>query len=138
LDFYIEGKKLSILNFHSRPYNKDPESEIKALSNYVIDSFNSSLIVAGDFNVPENKSVFDALKKSGFKPGIENQKTTLKKKCDRVEYLNHAIDNIFYSKDIKKLNGKIIDFVKACDNLDESNMLSDHLPVQLVFSLVRN
>lgn len=36
LDFYLADKKLTILNFHSRPYNKNPEEEITAKANTVL------------------------------------------------------------------------------------------------------
>lgn len=136
LNLYTQGKKFSLVNFHSRPYNKDPESEILALSNYAIDSLNSTpTIIAGDFNVDEKMPVFNRLKKSGYQTAISNQKTTLKWNCDRDNYLNYAIDNIFYSKDINKVKGKAIDFVRFCAELEDARKLSDHLPVLLTFSL---
>ncbi|WP_074537365.1 endonuclease/exonuclease/phosphatase family protein [Cellulophaga baltica] len=135
LDFYLSEKKFTILNFHSRPFDKDPESEIKALTNYITNSSNSALLIAGDFNVDEKKEVFDTLKSNGFNASISNQKTTLKKACTQNEYLNHPIDNIFYSRGINKLKSKVIDFVNVCDNLDKARKLSDHLPVYLKFSI---
>lgn len=135
LDFYMSEKKFTILNFHSRPFNKDPESEIKALTKYVTNSSNTPMLIAGDFNVDENKAVFIDLKKNGFTAAVSNQKTTLKRTCDQNEYLNYAIDNIFYSQNINKLKAKIIDFVRFCDNLEKARKLSDHLPVYLKFSI---
>lgn len=101
LHFYIEGKPFTVVNFHSRPYNKDPESEIRALSTYVTDSLKTPLIIAGDFNVDEKMPVFNSLKKSGYQTAITNQKTTLKWSCERTDYLNHPIDNIFILKIFK-------------------------------------
>ncbi|NYJ28602.1 endonuclease/exonuclease/phosphatase family protein [Allomuricauda sp. ARW1Y1] len=135
LDLYVEGNKFTLINFHSRPYNKDPESEIIALSNFIIDSLETPLIIAGDFNVDEKIPVFDFLKDNGFKAAISNAKTTLKRKCDGTDYLNHPIDNIFYSQDIYKTEGKTIDFVKFCDELEDARKLSDHLPVLLRFKI---
>lgn len=135
LNFYIGNKKLTLVNFHSRPYNKDPESEIKALSNFSIDSLSPPLIIAGDFNVDERKPIFDILKSKGYAPAIINQKTTLKRACKRVEYLNYPIDNIFYSNGIEKLEGGVIDFVRFCDRLERARKLSDHLPVFLKFKM---
>lgn len=138
LELYTQGKRLTVVNFHSRPYNKDPESEIRALSNYVIDSLGSKtspLIIAGDFNVDEKMSVFDRLKKAGYRSAIRDQKTTLKRTCDGTEYLNHPIDNIFYSKNIRKIKGGVLDFVRFCDELEKARKLSDHLPVFLTFGL---
>nr|WP_299214929.1 endonuclease/exonuclease/phosphatase family protein [uncultured Allomuricauda sp.] len=135
LNFYLNEKKFTVVNFHSRPYNKDPESEIEALSKFVIDSLKAPVIISGDFNVDEKKHIFSTLKKEGYMPTITNQKTTLKRTCKRNDYLNHPIDNIFYSKDIYKVEGGVIDFVRFCDQLEEARKLSDHLPVFLKFNL---
>lgn len=136
LDLYTQEKKFSVLNFHSRPYNKDPESEIKALSKFALDSLSSDpLIIAGDFNVDEKMPVFNTLKKSGYQTAISNKKTTLKWTCEEKEYLNYPIDNILYSKGIHKIEGRVIDFVKFCEQLEKARKLSDHLPVFLSFRL---
>lgn len=135
LHFYLDQKELTILNFHSRPYNKDPESEIRAINALVLDSLKTPLILAGDFNVDEKKPVFDPLKSAGYRPAITNQKTTLKRVCKRGDYLNYPIDNIFYSKDVEKIEGGIIDFVRFCDKLEKARKLSDHLPVFLKFKI---
>src|SRR5690606_1546763 len=135
LEFYLEGKKFSMVNYHSRPYNRDPESEIQALSKHVIEFLDTPLIIAGDFNVDEKMPIFNTLKKAGFTATITDQKTTLKRKCDGMEYLNYPIDNIFHSKDIQKIEGKAIDFVRFCDQLEQARKLSDHLPVYLKFRI---
>lgn len=135
LDFYLGGKQFSMVNFHSRPYNKDPESEIEALTNYIIKSLKAPLIIAGDFNVDEKMPIFNSLKKAGYQATITGQKTTLKKSCNGIEYLNYPIDNVFHSKDIKKIEGKAVDFVRSCELLEQARELSDHLPVYLRFSL---
>src|SRR5690606_6511465 len=92
-DFYVDGKKFTVINYHSRPYNRDPESEIRALSHYILDALEGPVILAGDFNVDQKMPVFDTLKKAGFKAAISNQRTTLKRNCGENEYLNYAIDN---------------------------------------------
>lgn len=135
LDFYINKKKFSIVNFHSRPYNKNPESEIRALSDFVSDFVESPLIIAGDFNINQTKPIFDGLKSIGFTPAINNEKTTLKKACKQNKYLNYSIDNIFFSKEINQIESKVIDFVKFCENLEKARKLSDHLPVFFKFSI---
>ncbi len=135
LNFYLNEQKIAVVNFHSRPYNKDPESEIKALSGFVLDSLKTPLIIAGDFNVDERKPIFDALKSAGYSSAITNQKTTLKRSCKRQSYLNYPIDNIFFSDNIKKTEAGVIDFVKFCNRLEEARKLSDHLPVFLRFTL---
>lgn len=135
IDFYITDKKLSLINFHSRPHNKNPEDEIKALTQYIINSDSSPLVLAGDFNVNEAKPVFDSIKTNGYTAAITNQKTTLKKACDGFEYRNHPIDNVFYSSSLLKTESGVLDFVRTCDNLEKARKLSDHLPVFLRFEL---
>jgi len=135
LDFYVNNKKLSVVNYHSRPYNKNPEAEIKALTKYLVKLLNTNLILVGDFNVNEAKPIFNNLKGNGFTAAITKQKTTLKRVCKQHNYLNYPIDNIFYSKHIKKKDSGIIDFVRFCENLEKARKLSDHLPVFLKFSL---
>lgn len=135
IDFYIADKKLSLINFHSRPHNKNPEAEIKAITQYIMSTSSTPLILAGDFNVNEAKPVFDTFKTKGFTAALINEKTTLKKACDGFEYRNHPIDNVFYSNTILKTKSGVLDFVRACDNLEKARKLSDHLPVFLRFSL---
>ncbi|WKB82755.1 endonuclease/exonuclease/phosphatase family protein [Cellulophaga lytica] len=135
LNFYIEGEKFTVLNFHSRPYNRDPESEVKAISKYILNSFTSPILLLGDFNINDKNDAFNNLKNEGYKTAVVNKKTTLKKKCYRGQYTNHAIDNIFYSKQIQKVDAKVIDFIKTCNNLDAGRDLSDHLPVYMKFIL---
>ncbi|MGF1558787.1 MAG: endonuclease/exonuclease/phosphatase family protein [Flavobacteriaceae bacterium] len=131
LDFYIADKKLTLINFHSRPYDKNPEAEITALTQYINSNVSGPVILAGDFNVDEADPVFDNFKKNGYSPAVSNQKTTLKRACDGFEYRNHAIDNIFYSNTTTKTKSGVIDFVRACENLEKGRKLSDHLPVYL-------
>lgn len=131
LDFYVNKQKFTVINFHSRPHDKNPEGEIEALSNFVVDSLRTPLIIAGDFNMDEKEPVFNLLKSKGYKATINNQKTTLKGTCKRGSYLNYAIDNIFYSSDVKKIDGGVLDFVQFCNQLEQAIKLSDHLPVFL-------
>lgn len=136
LDFFIKGRKLTILNFHSRPHDKNPEQEILAITDYLkINPSQHPIILAGDFNVNEKELVFNGLKDMGYKASITNQRTTLKQVCDGNTYLNYPIDNIFHSKNVSKIEGKSIDFVVVCENLEEARKLSDHLPVYLNFSI---
>lgn len=135
LHFYLDGKQFAVIDYHSRPYNKDPESEIKALSKFVIDSLKTPVLIAGDFNVDEKMPIFDKLKSAEYKATIQDQKTTLKRTCKRNDYLNYPIDNIFYSKGIQKVEGGVVDFVRFCEQLEKARKLSDHIPVFLKFQL---
>lgn len=134
IDFYINRKKFTILNFHSRPYSKNPKPEIEVLTKFVSDSLKTPLILVGDFNTNANDAIFSSFKKSGYNTATTDKKTTLKRSCVSGSYVNYIIDNIFYSKDINKIKGGVIDFVKGCDELTKARKLSDHLPVYLKFT----
>lgn len=135
LDFYMKDEKLTLINFHSRPHDKNPEAEITALTQYVYSNVTGTVILAGDFNVNEDNTVFNKLKQQGYSPAVTDQKTTLKRTCDGFDYRNHAIDNIFYSTNIAKTKSGVIDFVRECENLEKARKLSDHLPVYLSIEL---
>ena len=135
LDFYIADKKLTLINFHSRPHNKNPEAEITALTQHINSNFDGPIILAGDFNVDEADPVFNDFKQKRYTPAVIDQKTTLKRACDGFDYRNYAIDNIFYSNTITKTKSGVIDFVRECDNLEKARKLSDHLPVYLSIGL---
>lgn len=134
LEFYIGKSKLGILNFHSRPYNKNPQSEVQEISKFIVSSLETPLVFTGDFNMNEEDEAFSELLNKGFSPTILNQKTTLKTQCKGFAYLNHVIDNMYFSKDIEKVDGGVIDFVRVCDRVEQARKLSDHLPVFLMFS----
>lgn len=131
IDFYWKGKKITLVNYHARPYRKNPKEEVKIVLDYVTENFKNPVILAGDFNLNANTKVFDAFKNSGFTASVSNQKTTLKWKCKNNEYLNYAIDNIFFSSHFSKIEAHTIDFVKRCNDLEKSRKISDHLPVYL-------
>lgn len=135
INFYMDQNVLKVINFHSRPYNKNPEAEIRAISHHIVNAIQGSVLFAGDFNVMERDPVFNELKSNGFTPALVDQKTTLKRTCTGFNYLNYAIDNIFYSKDINFQESGVLDFVLTCDQLDQARKLSDHLPVFVKFSL---
>lgn len=137
IDFYLKGEKFSVLNFHSRPHHKNPEAEISAITAYLEQHrFEHPIILAGDFNVDERKSVFDGLKALGFTAAVSNKKTTLKRSCEKNNYLNYAIDNVFYSAQLDSKESGVIDFVQFCESLERARKLSDHLPVFLKFNLM--
>lgn len=139
LDFFTQGKKFTVLNFHSRPHDKNPEAEILAISDYLKDNNSEHpILLAGDFNVDEKEAVFNGIKDLGYSATLSNQPTTLKQACDGHNYLNYPIDNIFYGSGVIRKKGYAIDFVRVCENLEMARKLSDHLPVYLSFSLREN
>lgn len=125
-----------LINIHARVYNQNPENEIIHFKDYPKRLNTQNIIILGDFNLNEKHDVWNNLFKIGFKPSIENAPTTLKRTCNKTEYLNHNIDNIYYySKRIKPLNSGRLDFVNSCQNLEKARSISDHLPVFLEFVL---
>ncbi len=130
LDF--GGKNLSVLNYHgpARPGNKlDTEERIKASEKLkaVWQGLPSSAkILCGDFNLyPETQSVkiLDALGKNLIKEfKIENTRNEVSWK--RFNNKQYFADYIFVSPEVKVNNFEV-----------PYNLVSDHLPMLLDFSL---
>lgn len=124
-----------IINFHSRKHDDNPELEIKFFKDYPKRFHSNNIIIAGDFNLNERHSVWSDLYQQGFNPALKDSKTTLKWKCLKNNYLNHAIDNIYYSKNIAFVNSGVLDYIATCENLAAARKISDHLPVFLEFNM---
>ncbi|SRX54810.1 endonuclease/exonuclease/phosphatase family protein [Aequorivita sp. CIP111184] len=133
--FKIEGQSepFYVINFHSRKYNDRPEEEIIDFLDYPTRLKSSRIIIAGDFNLDENHKVWKPFYNKGFKSALQNTPTTLKMKCKNGEYLNHAIDNIYFTSSIKLLQSGSVDIVDSCHELEWARALSDHLPVFMEF-----
>lgn len=129
--FQLEGEKVHILNFHSRKYDDNPDIEVGYLYKLLSKNVKDNWILAGDFNLSEDHSVFNQFYNDGYESVISNQPTTLKRKCNDGNYLNHAIDNIYYKlSTLQVVEGGAIDFVSSCSRLGSiRNEISDHLPV---------
>ena len=129
--FKVEGQEITILNYHSRRYDENPEEEVAAIAKYLKTHASKNWLIAGDFNLPANAIAFNDFKTQNFLPILENQKTTLKRKCTLESgYLYHDIDNIFLNRNhFVILDCGIIDFVNGCENLTAARFISDHVPV---------
>jgi len=125
------------VNFHSRPYNKHPELEVAAFSDYTVRLGSPNVIILGDFNMNEEHEVWQDLYAQGFLPSIRHTATTLKRACTTEGvYVNHAIDNIYFNSTTFKKNGSgRVDFVESCDHLEQARSISDHMPVYVELSL---
>lgn len=133
--FSIKGKKVDILNVHVCSTNLAfcPESEINALSHYVLESPKSYNIILGDFNIDGSNIAFDKLK-SNYSLSLANHKTTLKQdSCKADSYLANAYDNFIYSNEINCISSGVIDLVKSCENFESNDFPSDHLPIYMTF-----
>ncbi|TYB73996.1 endonuclease/exonuclease/phosphatase family protein [Bizionia myxarmorum] len=135
--FKLKGKSdpFYVVNYHSRKFNDNPHEEIIHFIDFPERLNSNRILIAGDFNLNEKHAVWKPFYKKGFKSALENERTTLKTICKHGDYRSHAIDNIYFTSDIEKLQAKPIDFVGNCENLEVARKISDHLPVLLEFKL---
>jgi deoxyribonuclease-1-like protein len=134
--FEIKGKNITIATFHAITKSKQPETEIKYFKLLPQEYPTLNLVFAGDFNCPQSHSVFSPLKKMGFAPILENQKTSLKTKQKGNECLASEYDNMFYkTSSINYLKSDAILFYKKFISLKEARKISDHIPIWFEFTL---
>ncbi|MEL7534016.1 MAG: endonuclease/exonuclease/phosphatase family protein [Bacteroidota bacterium] len=130
-----DANSFFVVNYHSRKHDDQPEEEIKYFQQYPTRLKTQAVIICGDFNLTETHAVWDPLKAQDYFPVLNEAPTTLKRKCVRGNYLNYAIDNIFFpDKTFVLQNSGRVDFVGDCDNLALARGISDHLPVYAEFS----
>lgn len=132
-DFIMKRKDFTLVNFHALPKSKQPEREIKWFKFFPTAYPGRKLIFLGDFNCPEQHSVFNPLKKAGYKAALYNQKTTLRQTCIKGDCLASAYDNIFYPSDFTLQHAGIIPFyLYYKGDQRAARKLSDHVPVFVV------
>jgi deoxyribonuclease-1-like protein len=134
--FEIKGKAITIASFHAITKSKQPETEIKYFKLLPQEYPNLNLIFVGDFNCPQSHSVFNPLKKMGYAPILENQKTSLKLKHKGENYLASEFDNMFYkTSSLNFIKSDVILFYQKFISLKEARKVSDHIPIWIEFSL---
>nr|WP_315203789.1 endonuclease/exonuclease/phosphatase family protein [uncultured Flavobacterium sp.] len=134
--FEIKGKTITIASFHAITKSKQPETEIKYFKFLPQVYPNLNLLFAGDFNCPQSNSVFTPLKKMGYAPILNNQKTSLKQTCKKNQCLASEYDNMFYkTNSINYITSDVILFYEKFVTLKEARKISDHLPIWVEFSL---
>lgn len=134
--FEIGKKTITISNFHAITKNRNPETEIKYFKFLPLSYPTLNLIFAGDFNCPQSHTVFYPLKKMGYVPILQKQKTTLKQKCKNNVCLASEFDNIFYKNaSLNYINSGVISFYTKFNSISEARKISDHLPIWMEFSL---
>lgn len=138
--FKAKGKSepFYVVNYHSRKYDDRPEEEIIHFIDFPERLNSNRILIAGDFNLSEKHEVWRPFYRKGFKNALDNQRTTLKMKCNNDDYLSHPIDNIYFTPGIDMIRAKSVDFVKTCDNLIRAREISDHLPVYMEFKFTDN
>jgi deoxyribonuclease-1-like protein len=130
------GGVFTLVNFHAITKADKPETEIKYFR-FLPERYRSHrLIFAGDFNLAQSHSVFNPLKKMGFSPVLQGQKTSLRQACIDGDCLASEFDNIFLQPSRFTLHGKgIVPFYQAFDDLKQARLISDHVPVFIRVSL---
>jgi len=114
-----EGKLISIYNTHLEVRNqKVKEKQLKKIYD-LISNDNNLIILMGDFNLKNNKEIFnkfeDSLKEKGIYRVEFNHKTL------KISKYKREIDHIFLSNEFKLLDKKVI----------EDLNISDHYPVMV-------
>ena len=135
--FELDKKQFTLVNFHAITKSKQPETEIKYFRFLPTLYSNLNLIFLGDFNCPQSHSVFGPLKKLGYKSALQNQKTSLKRKCQNNTCLASEFDNIFYNSNrISFLNTGVVHFYNKFNSLEEARKVSDHIPIWMSFKVL--
>jgi len=134
--FEINQKTITLVNFHAITKSKQPETEIKYFKFLPLEYPNLNLVFLGDFNCPQSHTVFNPLKKMGYSPILQNQKTTLKQQCKNNICLASEFDNMFYkASSLESMNSGIVPFYKNFNSLKEARRISDHIPIWFEFYL---
>ncbi len=134
--FKTSNNSFTLVNFHAKTKTKKPETDIKYFKFLPSEYPDLNLIFCGDFNVPESHTVFNPLKKMGYKPALTVQKTSLKMECLGDDCLASEFDNVFFNADkISKQSSGVIHFYKSFVLLKQARMISDHVPVYFKFIL---
>lgn len=124
------GKTILLASFHAVPTAKTPAKEIILLDELHDAYRKDHLLIMGDFNLAQSHRAFNDLKKDGYVPVIENQKTSLRMKPKNGDYLAQEYDNIFYeTATLQSLRSGVVDFVPKFKDLKTARQISDHLPV---------
>ena len=128
-------KQFTVVNFHAITKSRQPETEIKYFKFLPEEYPTLNLIFVGDFNCPQSHTVFNPLRKMGYKSILNNQKTSLKNESKNGQNLASEFDNIFYNQKIRKIDNGVIHFYKKFITLKEARIISDHIPIWFEFSI---
>lgn len=131
--FIYNKKEFTLASFHAVPKKKQPEAEIKYFKYYPQLYPRINLIFLGDFNCPQRHSVFNPLKKMGWKPALTNQRTTLKMQCQGNQCLASEYDNFIVPSCIAFKAG-VIPFYKDFSTPKKARKISDHLPIYIIIN----
>lgn len=134
--FKVNDKLFTLVTFHAITKKMQPETEIKYFKFLPVEYPDKNLIFCGDFNCPESHTVFNPLKKMGYRPIFTGQKTSLKMEPVNNECLASEFDNLFYNTaKVRFINSGVIKFYKSFISLRDARSISDHIPIWFQFSL---
>lgn len=124
------NKAFTLASIHAVPKKKQPEKELKYLLPLANNYKAFPLIIMGDFNLIQAHSVYNPLKKAGFKPVLVNQKTSLKQKCIGTNCLASEYDNLFLPKQqVTVTEAGVVHFYSHFPTQKEALKISDHIPI---------
>lgn len=132
-----QGEILTMLNYHACTHKKhNPErAEIDAISEWVLSQSFENVIWCGDMNLLIDDIAFSKILSSGYSSVLNGEKTSLKMKCKKGNYLSRAEDNVLYKlSTLDYQGGRVMDFVGDEDCGDVSwkrTSYSDHLGVEV-------
>lgn len=133
--FAVGRKLFTLASFHAVPKSKQPEREIKYFK-FLPDLYpDDNIIFCGDFNLPESHTVFNPLRKMGYRSAMKGQKTTLKQRCVDGNCLASAYDNFYYkASESHMVTSGIVHFYQDFEDLIAARQISDHTPVYIRLS----
>ncbi|PCH75989.1 MAG: endonuclease [Flavobacteriaceae bacterium] len=135
IGFNVGGKSIELLNYHARKHKDKPQDEISDIIKYL--KKNKQTIIMGDFNLSETHPVWNNLYKSNYKSALRNNRTSLKTKCKKGNYLYHSLDNIYYNDNMfSVIEADKVDLVKQCNQLKKVRRISDHLPIYVHINIL--
>lgn len=128
--------QFTLVNFHAITKSMQPETEVKYFK-YLPEEYPTlNLIFCGDFNLPQSHTVFNPLKKMGYKSSLTGQKTSLRQECFSDDCLASEFDNFYYNSNrITNLSSGVIHFYKSFSDIKEARKISDHIPIYFQFSV---
>lgn len=128
--FKANNCSFTLATFHAITKAKQPETELKYFKLMPAEYPNLNLVFTGDFNCPQSHTVFNPLKTMGYRPVLQNQKTSLKQKCLGNNCLASEFDNAFFdTSKATLLQSGIIPFYLDFDNFKAARKISDHVPI---------
>lgn len=128
--FTSKNQEFTLVSLHALPTKHQPETEIKHLKTFKDTYPDHNLVFLGDFNLPQKHSVFEPLKKQGYRPVFVNQKTSLKQKCINGDCLASEYDNIFLNQEKNIIcTLKAIHFYSDFTDIKLAREISDHIPL---------